>query len=387
MTPARTLVRATFALLLVAACHRSEHSTGRPAAGDGGRLPGLVVAKVTSGILSLTVALPGELEPYEAVAIYPKVAGFVRRIDVDRGSIVEHGEVIAELDAPELAARRAEGQANLGSAQSRLASSQAKLASDRGTYERVRAAAQTPGVVAGNDLDVSEQTVRAAEAAVKTAEDGVTAARQALRALADLEAYLHIRAPFDGIVTERNVHPGALVGPATNPNQSTPMVRIETRSRLRLVVPVPEAYVAGVAEGVVVACSVPAWPNQTFEGKVARISHRVDVATRTMPVELDVANSDGRLDPGMFPEVRWPVRRPSPTLFVPASAVTRTTERSFVIRVRDGTTEWVDVKTGGTSADLVEVFGALREGDEVALRGTDELRPGMRVDTAGAAAK
>jgi len=165
------------------------------------------------------------------------------------------------------------------------------------------------------------------------------------------------------------------------------MVTVETLARLRLVVPVPEIYAAGIQDGTPVDFTVPAYPNQTFSAPVARVSHAVDVSTRTMPVELDVKNPVGRLDPGMFPEVRWPVRRPGPTLFVPASAVARTTERVFVVRVRDGITDWVDVKTGATSKDLIEVFGNLRDGDAVASRGTDELRPGTRVSARESSSK
>ena len=143
--------------------------------------------------------------------------------------------------------------------------------------------------------------------------------------------------------------------------------------------PVPEKYVAGMTEGAKVDFSVPAFPNQTFSGTVARIAHSVDVKTRTMPVELDVANPKGRLASGMFPEVLWAVRRSDTTLFVPASSVARTTEASFVVRIRDGTTEWVNVQTGEVDGKLIEVFGDLHSGDEVASRGTDELRPGTRV--------
>ena len=98
-----------------------------------------------------------------------------------------------------------------------------------------------------------------------------------------------------------------------------------------------------------------------------------------MPVELEVRNPSGRLAAGTFSEVLWPIRRPQPTLFVPTTAVARTTERTFVVRIREGMAEWVDVKTGATPGNLVEVFGDLKEGDEVALRGTDELRPGSQV--------
>jgi hypothetical protein len=99
-----------------------------------------------------------------------------------------------------------------------------------------------------------------------------------------------------------------------------------------------------------------------------------------MPVELDLRNADGRLASGMFSEVLWPVHRSVPTLFVPTSAVARTTEATFVVRIRNGNSEWVDVRTGEVDGKFVEVFGDLQEGNEVAVRGTDELRPGTRVN-------
>jgi multidrug efflux pump subunit AcrA (membrane-fusion protein) len=100
---------------------------------------------------------------------------------------------------------------------------------------------------------------------------------------------------------------------------------------------------------------------------------------RTMPVELDVVNTDGKLAPGMLANVAWTMRRARPSLFVPPSALATTTERTFVVRVRNGVTEWVDVKRGATMGPLVEVFGKLSAGDQVAIRGTDELRAGTRV--------
>src|SRR5512132_2266788 len=116
-----------------------------------------------------------------------------------------------------------------------------------------------------------------------------------------------------------------------------------------------------------------------FTGTVSRISQIVDVATRTMAVELDVNNAAGRLAPGTFTQVKWPVRRTTPSLLVPAGSVANTTGRTFVIRVRGGRTEWVDVKTGLTSGPLVEVFADLIPGDEIAARGTDELKAGASV--------
>jgi RND family efflux transporter MFP subunit len=190
---------------------------------------------------------------------------------------------------------------------------------------------------------------------------------------------LKVYAPFDGVVTEREAHPGALVGPAGGPGGAAPIVYIQTLDRLRLAVPVPQVYVAGIREGTSVDFTVPAYPGVIFHAPLARISHAVDIKTRTMPVELDVANPDHRLEPGSFTQVLWPVRRPYPTLFVPSSAVTTNLQRTFVIRVRDGRTEWVDVTTGATQANLVEVFGDLHAEDEVVVRATDELQAGTPV--------
>jgi RND family efflux transporter MFP subunit len=325
--------------------------------------------------LDLTINLPGELQPYEAVAIYPKVVGFVQWIGVDRGSRVRAGQLIVRLVAPELVSRRAEAQSKAESAQSQLAAGQAKLAGDESTYAKLQAAAKTPGVVAGNDLLLAQKAAEADQAQVRGLSGNVEAARQALRAVSETEQYLRITAPFDGMITERNIHPGALVGP----NQSVPMLRVETLQRLRLIVPVPETYIAAVPQGSKVEFTVPAFPRQIFRGRIARISHAVDLKTRTMPVELDVANRSGKLTPGSFSEVMWPVRRPGPSLLVPTSAIGTNLERTFVVLVRNGKTEWVDVKPGASSGNNTEVFGDLHADDQVVVRGSDELAPGMAV--------
>jgi len=313
------------------------------------------------------------------VAVYPKVTAFIDSISVDRGSVVKTGQLMARLVAPEVAAQRSEAQSKLQGAEAQRGEAEAKLASDESTYQRLKAASATPGVVSGNDLEVAQKAVEADRARLESVREGAQAARSALKSVSEIEGYLQVRAPFDGVVTERNVHPGALVGPASGSGVGVPIVRVEKTSRLRLPVPVPEKYVAGVTEGASVQFSVPAFPNQAFSGRVARIARSVDVKTRTMPVELDVTNTDGRLASGMFPEVLWPVSRAQPTLFVPTSAVARTTEAIFVVRIRDGNVEWVNVQTGEVDGKLTEVFGDLRDGDEVAVRGTDELRAGIHV--------
>jgi membrane fusion protein, multidrug efflux system len=341
--------------------------------------PTIAVVRVVEQSVDATLSLPGELNPYQAVAVYPRVTGFVKTIGVDRGSRLRTGDLIALLEAPELAAQRAEAQSKLQAAEAQLAAVRSKADADASTFDRLKAASATPGVVAGNDLVLAQKALEADQGQVAAAQQNIEAARQALKSVSDMEAYLRITAPFDSVVTERNVHPGALVGPASGTGTSTPMVRVVENDRLRLVVPVPEAYTAGITAGSQISFTVAAYPAQTFTGTIARIAHAVDVSTRTMAVELDVVNTDGRLTPGAFCQVRWPIRRTTPSLLVPGGSVASTTGRSFVVRIRNGKTEWVDVKTGVASGPLVEVFGDLRAGDEIAARGTDELRAGTEV--------
>jgi RND family efflux transporter MFP subunit len=364
-------------VLAAAACERGSPAADTSAASAAGPVT-VDVVRVVEQPLNVQLSLPGELAAYQSVAVYPRVTGFVKTVLVDRGSRVRAGDVLATLEAPELLAQRSEAQSKLQAAEAQVAVARAKADADRGTYEKLKAAAATPGVVAGNDVLVAEKAADASQNQVIVGQEGIETARQALNAIRDMEGYLRVTSPFDGVVTERNVHPGALVGP-TSGSSSAPLLRVVQSNRLRLIVPVPEAYTAEMKTGTEVPFSVAAYPGQSFSGTIARIAHAVDVNTRTMAVELDVANTDAQLAPGTFCQVRWPIRRSGPSLFVPSTSVASTTDRTFVIRIRSGKTEWVDVRTGLTSGPLVEVFGDLKAGDEVAGRGTDEMRPGTDV--------
>ena len=377
-----TMLTTPVALLTVsfAMVSCSANQQAAPGASAAASTPAVVeVIMVKSQKLKTMESLPAELMPYESVDLYAKETGFLKSIKVDRGSSVKEGEIIAELEAPELVAQQAQADAAYQSAEAQLAAGQAKFAADQATYEHMSAASKTPGVVAPNDLDIAQKTAQSDQANVSALRKTADAAQESLRAVAQLEAYLKITAPFDGQVTTRYVHPGALVGPGAGPGAMTPIVKIETRTRHRLVVPVPENDVAGVPEGTMVSFTVPSFPGRTFCAPIARISHDVDLKTRTMPVELDVRDPHAELVPGIFCQVEWPVRRNYATLFVPASAVASNLERTFVLRIRNNRIEWVDVRTGATAGNLIEVFGDLHEGDEVAIRGTDQLRDGTEV--------
>ena len=340
------------------------------------------VVPVIARSFERTVALPGDLTAFQDVAIHARVQGFIQSIAVDRGSTVGRGAMLARIDAPELKAQLSEAEAKVQTAEAQMLEAQAALTSERSTFDRLKQASSTPGVVAGNDVEVAQQKVEASKARVDASTRNVEAMRQAARAVREVEAYLQVTAPFDGVVTERLAHVGSLVGPG-----SGPIVRMQQVSPLRLVAAIPEAYIAGVSVGQPIEFTVATFPGETFMAKLARLARALDPKTRTMAIELDVNNASGRLAPGMFAEVQWPARRASPSLFVPKSAVATTTERTFVVRVRDGMAEWVDVKRGAAMGDLLEVFGKLNAGDQVAVRATDELRAGTRVRAAPQAAK
>jgi RND family efflux transporter MFP subunit len=367
-------------VLAVVGCTTAPSDKSDNSAKQAAAAPTTVAAiSVASKKLQTTISLPAQLVPYEQVDIYPKVTGFVDAVSVDRGSRVQRGQLLVRLTAPELNSQRSQAEAAVRAAQSQLATAKAKLASDNGTYLHMVAAAKTPGVLAENDVAVANQAVSADQGQVDAAEQNISAARDAVRSISQLESYLNITAPFAGVVTTRNLHPGALIGPASGQGGALPILQIVDDRRLRLVVPVPEAQVGDMKAGQVVSFTVPAYPGQIFKAPIQRISREVDDKSRTMPVELDVQNRDGKLSPGSFTNVSWPLERGYPTLFVPASAVTSDQQHTFVIRVRNNKTDWVTVQTGQTVNGEVEVFGDLSQGDQVVKAASDAIHSGDEV--------
>lgn len=328
---------------------------------------------VVSKPVSQTVELPAEIRPYLSVSLHAKVPGYVERVLVDRGSVVREGDLLINLTAPEMDAQIAEAESKFQATEADRLQAEAQLAAAQSTYERTQEAAKTPGAIAGNDLIQARKQVEAAQALVNSRQRATGAAQSALNALKAMLAYLKITAPFDGVVTDRLVHPGALAGPQ---HSDSALLVIQQVSRLRVVVPVPEEDVGAIVRGASVEFAVPAYPRRAYSGKIARIAEALDQRTRTMPVELDVLNHDGTLAPGMYPSVKWPVRSRSAELWVPKTSVVTTTERTFVIRNRGGCAEWVDVKKGITEGDLVEVIGHLKPGEMVVRRANDEMREG-----------
>ncbi len=334
----------------------------------------LETARVEAKPVDRFVTLTAEIQPYQSTAVIARVAGYIEKIDVDRGSAVRKGQTIAVLSAPELKAQMAEGQAKAAAVRAQSGEMRARKTAAQSTANRLKTASQTPGAISANELIQADEAVAAAVAALEGSQFAENAAQSQVRSLQDLASYLIVNAPFDGVVTERLLHPGSLAGPSAGP-----IVRIDQVSRLRVIVAIPETYLSSIRAGQRVVFSVTGYPGETFQGAVSRISRILDPKTRTMPVELDVMNPSGKLAPGMYTEVRWPAKSGQTTLLVPATAVTSNTERSFVIRVENGAAKYVNVRKGPAQGELVEVSGALAAGDVVIRRATDEIREGARI--------
>lgn len=369
--------------------------------------------KVVSKILFREDQLPGEINAYQDVLIYPKVPGFIKWIGVDRGSIVKKGQPMVKMYAPEYLARRSEGEAKVAAAKATLSAEESKLSdlqaelkkrkavllADQSTYQRVYTASLVPGVIADNDVVQWAQSVEADRQDVNTymkrvnakahevsmRKEELSAMIKAFENFADFASYLDIPAPFDGYVTERKMHVGSFVGP-DGTGAYPPICRLKQIDLLRIVAPVPEVDAAGVITGSPVQFTVSSFPGKKFTGTVARIANDLDKDTRTMPVELNFLNPDFKVLPGMFCKVYWPTRRPSASLFVPISSVVSTPLNTFVCKVQNDIVEWVTVQKGQIMDGMIEVFGNLKEGDTVAQKGSEELDNQSRVKPVSAKA-
>ena len=335
-------------------------------------IPKTAMVKVESRRLSRTIPLTAELTPFLQTDIEARVPGYVDKVLVDRGSKVHRGQLLIALSAPEMSSQTSASEATVHQAEADIAQAKAAAAGAASTYERLLEAAKTPGAVAGNELIQAQKQKEAAEAVVQAREASAKAASSQLHSTQEMQAYLHVTAPFDGIITERLVHPGMMV--ATGSHQA--LLRLQQTSRLRLIVPVPETYTGNVIRGTKVTFHVPAHPGKNYSGTIARIPESLDSQSRSMMVELDVVNGDGSLAPGMYPTVDWPVSSGENQLTVPTTSVVTTTERTFVITAANGRAHWVNVRKGPATGDQVSVRGDLKADELVVKQATDEIREG-----------
>ncbi|MBN8823387.1 MULTISPECIES: efflux RND transporter periplasmic adaptor subunit [unclassified Spirosoma] len=336
----------------------------------------VVVSTVQSLQPSKRVTLPGELKPWNRVSMYAKVKGFVRDVSVDRGTVVRKGQVLARLDAPEVISELSQAQAQLQAQEATLVEQTTRARASKLTYTRLLQTAKMEGAVSANELDQAQARMQADSAMVAVARGTVQASRSNYQAKTELRQYLTITAPFDGIVIERNISPGALVGAG---DSGKPLFVLEDSRTLRLTVAIPELFANQLPPNSSVSFTVNAMPDRRFNAKLARSAQSLVEANRSMMAEFDVPNAAHELKAGMYAEVQMPIERTAKTLFVPTTAVVNSSEKMFLIKVQDNRAQWVSVQKGNVLDSLVEVFGDVQPGMAIVKKASEEIRDGQEV--------
>lgn len=319
------------------------------------------VFPLQKGRLSSSLQIPGELIAYQQVDLYAKENSFVKKLYVDVGSEVTEGQLLVTMEAPEL-------NSQLAAALSNTKSREAIYMASKANYDRLFETSQTPGTVSPNDLEQAAARRNSDQAQLESA-------KAAYKQITEMQNYLQIRAPFNAVISARNVNPGAYVGPSGKGSE-LPLFTLQEQKRLRLVVSVPEAYTGYLSHKNEVTFTVKALPNQQFKAKVARMAGALDSKLRSERIEMDVVNNDKKLLPGMVAEVNLPLSANDSTFVVPKSAVINSTESVFVIRAVNNKAERVPVKTGREANGKIEIYGNLNAGDMLLITATDEIKNG-----------
>lgn len=307
------------------------------------------------------LSLPGELNPYEQVDIFPKAKGFIKKIYVDRGSKVKKGQLLAVLEAPEISQQYLSVQ-----------SDQRKLYEDyqfsRQAYQRLKKAALKNGAVAEIELDKIRAQFRSDSAAY-------IAAKAKTNASGQLEKYLRIISPFDGTVIDRNVSVGALVGE----NNQQPLFSIAQQEHLRLIVAIPEKHAHSVNANTPVTFTVSGRPGKIYNSRLSRNGGMLNQTTRSVITEFDIENSEKSLSGGEYAQVKLKLQRPDSTLWLPATSLITTQSGIFILKIKDGIVQRVPVLQGSRKDSLIEVFGDISTKDQIIKKGSEELEEGTRV--------
>lgn len=315
--------------------------------------------------LQTLLRLPAQLNPFEVVSIYPRITGYVKSVPVDIGTEVKQGQTLMELDAPDI-------EQNEVGAHERYIKALSAYSLSRDSYQRLLKTAQTKGAVSPNDLQSAASRMQSDSAMVNSEKAGWIA-------MESMKNYLVVKAPFDGTITQRNIDPGALVVVGTK-NDLRPMLELQQIKKLRLQVNVPESYATQLQKDQKINFTIEALPGQLFEGTISRKANSLDQKFRSEMVEIDVANADNVLMAGMYAEVILPLSGHANASAVPQSAVVTSTERKYVIRVKDHKAQLVNVITGNENNGMIEVFGDVKAGDDILAKANDGIREGQTVN-------
>ena len=379
------------AALLTAACGVSANSN-KTVVTEGATVG---VTKIGRRSLERKLTQSSELVPYQEIDVYAKESGFVKKLNVDYGSRVKTGDLMAVLEIPELEAQIAEDEAAIKNAQQMIGHAQEELHRRQDVanvlhleYTRLNQVAKAkPGLVAQQEVDDKQGQDLAAQAQVSASEATLAAAQSALeqaqaKRIHDqtLFDYSKITAPFDGVVTQRYANYGTLMQAAQNSSNSVlPLVQLSEDDRYRLVIPVPESYVRFIHDGDPVEVSVTSL-NKTFPGKVARTSLDVKEDTRTMHTEVDVYNPNHVLYPGLYADATLTLEKKRDVLAVPLQAVDRNGDNTTVDLVTaQNKIEIRPVTLGIQTANDAEVLSGLNEGDTVVVSDRSSLKDAQPV--------
>jgi len=304
------------------------------------------------------ISVPAELKPYEQVAVYAKVSGFVQQLYVDRGDHVHKGQLLAVLEAPEME------QQYLSSK-----SSEQKVYNDylyaRQAYDRLVDASKTTGAVADIELDRAKSAMESAKSAYDASKAGTAHSSQ-------LQQYLRITAPFDGVITQRNVSVGALAGTGSN----VPLYIIAQGNKLRLTLSLPEKHASSVQQNMPATFTVSSQPGKMFNAKLSRSSGLLDQRDRSLTLEFDVSNPSGELQGGDYAQVKLKLKRKKPSYWVNSKSVLNTQSGTYVLTLNNEEVKRIAVDEGIRIDTLIEVFGNLSPEDKIIVKPSEEIKVG-----------
>jgi RND family efflux transporter MFP subunit len=353
------------------------------------------VAKVTKKTLSRQITLSSELVPFQEIDVYAKESGYIQKLNVDFGTRVQQGQVMATLEIPELVAQLQEDQAEIRNATNQVHRAENEVKRDEAQYNALHLEytrlngvfENQPGIVAQQEVDdaqgkdlASASQVDAAKAGLDAAQSNLARVQARLTHDQTLYDYAKIVAPFSGVVTQRYANLGALVqAGTTSSTQAMPIVRLSQDDLFRLVIPVPESYVRYIRVGDPVEVRVPSL-NQSFPGKVTRFSVDVRQDTRTMHTEVDVPNPKRVLVPGLYAEATLSLEHRDDIPSVPLQAINHEGSRTTVYIVNsNGEIEDRPITVGIQTSTDAEVTSGLNEAEQVIVSDRSGLKPGQKV--------
>jgi RND family efflux transporter MFP subunit len=336
-------------------------------------VPTVHVATVEASPDILTVSLPATTLAFESANIYARANGYIEKRQVDIGDHVKSGDLLAQITAPELDHQISQNQAMLQ--QNEAALQQTTASRDLANVTNTRDSDLVKkGWLTLQQGDTDRLTVQAQNAAVAVAQANIAAQRSLIRVLQQQKSYQSVVAPFDGIVTQRNVDVGSLVQAGT-----TFMFTMMQSDVIRTQVYVPQDAAFGVTQGIEAVVRVPEMPDRTFPGTVTRLADALAPGTRTLLTEIDVPNPDGLLRPGMYCTVELHIPRKTPSLIVPADAVVFNTDGLQVAVVGNEVAHYQKITVARDLGTQVEVSAGVRVGDKVILRPMVQLIDGSKV--------